>query len=127
GRERKCKLGREVLSEELGLQSFLKIERDAPALVVLGSSFHQPGTTNENSLDCRACTDGSAKRRSVALSLVLSLFPSVCFSLSLFLSLFPFPSLSVSLCLCFSLCFPLHLSLFLSVSSSLSLSLSISL
>src|SRR4029434_6822662 len=23
------------------------------------------GTTNENSLDCRACTDGSAKRRSL--------------------------------------------------------------
>src|SRR4029434_3258857 len=44
---------------------FLKVERDAPALVVLGSSFHQRGTTNENSLDCRACTDGSAKRRSL--------------------------------------------------------------
>src|SRR4029434_8674111 len=41
------------------------VERDAPALVVLGSSFHQRGTTNENSLDCRACTDGSAKRRSL--------------------------------------------------------------
>src|SRR4029434_5012210 len=46
-------------------KSFLKVERDAPALVVLGSSFHQRGTTNENSLDCRACTDGSAKRRSL--------------------------------------------------------------
>src|SRR4029434_3533818 len=42
-----------------------KIERDAPALVVLGSSFHQRGTTNENSLNCRACTDGSAKRHSL--------------------------------------------------------------
>ena len=42
-----------------------KVERDAPALVVLGSSFHQRGTTNENSLDCRTCTDGSAKRGSL--------------------------------------------------------------
>ena len=55
-----------MLSEELGLQELLqKVERDAPALVVLGSSLHQRGTTNENSLDCRACTDGSAKRRSL--------------------------------------------------------------
>ena len=46
-------------------KSFLKVERDAPALVVLGSSFHQRGTTNENSLDCRTCTDSSAKRRSL--------------------------------------------------------------
>src|SRR4029434_9265732 len=46
-------------------KSFLKVERDAPALVVLGSSFHQRGTTNENSLDCRACMDGSAERRSL--------------------------------------------------------------
>src|SRR4029434_6576994 len=46
------------------LKSFLKVERDAPALV-LGSWFHQRGTTNENSLDCRACTDGSAKRCSL--------------------------------------------------------------
>src|SRR4029434_6612971 len=46
-------------------KSFLKVERDASALGVLGSSFHQRGTTNENSLDCRACTDGSAKRRSL--------------------------------------------------------------
>src|SRR4029434_7172801 len=30
-------------------KSFLKVERDAPALVVLSSSFHQRGTTNENS------------------------------------------------------------------------------
>ena len=55
-----------MLYEELGLQKLLKkVERDAPALVVLGSSFHQRGTTNENSLDCRTCTDGSAKRRSL--------------------------------------------------------------
>src|SRR4029434_1983031 len=40
-------------------------ERDAPVLVVPGSSFHQHGTTNENSLDCCAFTDGSAKRRSL--------------------------------------------------------------
>src|SRR4029434_3448131 len=46
-------------------KSFLKIERGAPALVALGSACHQRGTTNENSLDCRACTDGSAKRRSL--------------------------------------------------------------
>src|SRR4029434_4255207 len=46
-------------------KSFLKVERDAPALVVQGSSFHQRGTTNENSLDCRTCTDGSAKRCSL--------------------------------------------------------------
>src|SRR4029434_4724830 len=44
-------------------KSFLTVERDAPALVLLGSSFHQRGTTNENSLDCRTCTDGRAKRR----------------------------------------------------------------
>ena len=42
-------------------KSFLKVERDAPALVVLGSLFHQRGTTNENSLDCRTCTVGIAK------------------------------------------------------------------
>ena len=36
-----------MLSEELGLQKLLKkVERDAPALVVLGSSFHQRGTIN---------------------------------------------------------------------------------
>ena len=46
-------------------KSFLKVERDAPALVVLGSLFHQRGTTNKNSLDCRTCTGGSAKRRSL--------------------------------------------------------------
>ena len=58
--------GGEVLSEESWVfKSFLKVERDAPALVVLGSSFHQRGTTNENSLDCPAGTDGSAKRRSL--------------------------------------------------------------
>src|SRR4029434_919189 len=63
GRERECKLGKEVLSGSS--KAFLKVERDAPALVVLGSSFHQRGTTNENSLDCGTCTDGSAKRRSL--------------------------------------------------------------
>ena len=52
GREKKCKLGKEMFSEELDL-------------VVLGSSFHQLGTTNENSLDCHTCTDGSAKQRSL--------------------------------------------------------------
>src|SRR4029434_3921163 len=36
-------------------KSFLKVERDAPALVVIGSSFNQRGTTNENCLDCRTC------------------------------------------------------------------------
>ena len=46
-------------------KSFLKVERDAPALVLLGSLFNQRGTTNENSLDCHTCTDGSAKRRSL--------------------------------------------------------------
>ena len=45
--------------------SFLKVKRDAPALGVLGSSFQQLGTMNENSLDCRSCTDGSAKPRSL--------------------------------------------------------------
>src|SRR4029434_777711 len=64
GRERKCKLGREVLSEELGLQKLLKGREGRPALVVLGSLFHQRKTTNENSLDSRTCTDGSAKRHS---------------------------------------------------------------
>src|SRR4029434_4069449 len=58
-------LGRQVLSEELGLQKLLEGREGRPALVVLGSSFHQRGTTNENSLDCRACTDGSDKRRSL--------------------------------------------------------------
>src|SRR4029434_3270198 len=46
-------------------KSFLKVERDAPALVVLDSSFHQRGITNEKSLVCRTCTDGSAKQRSL--------------------------------------------------------------
>src|SRR4029434_9046156 len=41
-------------------KSFLKVERDAPALVVIGSSFHQRGTTNENSLILRMLY--SAKR-----------------------------------------------------------------
>ena len=54
-----------MLSEELGLQKLLKGREGRPAVVVLGSSFHQRGTTNENSLNCRACTDGSAKRRSL--------------------------------------------------------------
>ena len=55
-----------MLSEELGLQELLqKVERDAPALVVPGSSFHQRGTTNENSLDYCTCSNGSAKRRSL--------------------------------------------------------------
>ena len=54
-----------MLSEELGLQSCLKVERDAPVLEVLGSLFHQRGTANENSLDCRTCRVGSAKRRSL--------------------------------------------------------------
>src|SRR4029434_430490 len=68
GRRRKCKLGKEGGRErERGrvFKSFLNVERDTPALVVLVSSFHQRGTTNENRLDCRACTDGSAKRRSL--------------------------------------------------------------
>src|SRR4029434_3527645 len=63
GRERECKLGKEVLSGSS--KAFLKVERDAPALLVLDSSFHQGRTTNDNSLDCRTCTDGSAKRRSL--------------------------------------------------------------
>src|SRR4029434_3560338 len=54
-------------------KSFLKVERDAPALVVLGSSFHQRGTTNENSLDCRTCTGGSAKRHSLEERSILGL------------------------------------------------------
>ena len=45
--------------------SFLKVKRDAPALGVLGSSFQQLGTMNENSVDCCTWTDGSAKRRSL--------------------------------------------------------------
>src|SRR4029434_5786672 len=52
-------------------KSFLKGERDAPALVVLGSSFHQRGTTTENSLDCRACLNldcgGNLKHSSAKL------------------------------------------------------------
>src|SRR4029434_11073768 len=49
-----------------------------PALVVLGSSFHQRGTTNENSLDCRTCTDGTAKRRSLLCVDVLVACKCVC-------------------------------------------------
>src|SRR4029434_5811075 len=42
----KCQLGREVLSEELGLQKLLKGREGRPILLlVLGSSFHQRGTT----------------------------------------------------------------------------------
>src|SRR4029434_2839155 len=37
-------------------KSFLKVERDAPALAVLGSSFHQRGTTNTNLNLMRAAT-----------------------------------------------------------------------
>ena len=44
-----------MLSEELGLQELLEGREGR----------HQRGTTNEKSLDCRACTDGSAKRRSL--------------------------------------------------------------
>ena len=44
-----------MLSEELGLQKLLEGREGR----------HQRGTTNENSLDCRTCTDGSAKRRSL--------------------------------------------------------------
>ena len=53
------------LADAWVFKSFLKVKRDAPALAVLGSSFHQRGTTNEISLDCRTCTDGSAKRYSL--------------------------------------------------------------
>src|SRR4029434_3781037 len=68
----KCKLSTSRSASEEGkcflkswvFKSFLKVDRDAPALVVLGSSFHQRGTTTDNSLDCRTCTDGSAKRLS---------------------------------------------------------------
>ena len=54
-----------MLSEELGLQKLLEGREGRPCSGSVGSSFHQRGTTNENSLDCRACTDGSAKRRSL--------------------------------------------------------------
>ena len=50
-----------MLSEELGLQELLKGREGRPC----SGSARQRGTTNENSLDCRACTDGSAKRRSL--------------------------------------------------------------
>src|SRR4029434_9053101 len=53
----KCKLSASQVPVRRGgallkswvFKSFLKVERDTPALVVLGSSFHQRGTTNENS------------------------------------------------------------------------------
>ena len=61
----KCQFRKGSALKSWVFKSFLKVERDAPALVVLGSSFHQRGTTNENSLDCRTCTDGRAKRRSL--------------------------------------------------------------
>ena len=52
-----------MLSEELGLQKLLEGREGGPC----SGSTRQfvPPTTNENSLDCRACTDGSAKRRSL--------------------------------------------------------------
>src|SRR4029434_10912613 len=73
GRERKCKLGKEVLSEELGtemlseelrLQKLLKGREGRPC----SGSARQlvPPTWNYlKILDCRTCTDGSAKRRSL--------------------------------------------------------------
>ena len=55
-----------MLSEELGLQELLEGREGRPCSgSAIGSSFHQRGTTNENSLDCRTCTDGSTKRRAL--------------------------------------------------------------
>ena len=50
-----------MLSEELGFQEFLKIDRDTPVLVVLGRSFHRRGTTHEKSLDCLKRGGGTAR------------------------------------------------------------------
>ena len=52
-----------MLSEELGLQKLLEGREGRPC----SGSARQfvRGTTNKNSLDCRACTDGSAKRHSL--------------------------------------------------------------
>ena len=49
-----------MLSEELGLQKLLTGREGRPC----SGSARQLGTTNENSLDCRTYTDGSAKRQS---------------------------------------------------------------
>ena len=54
-----------MLSEELGLQKLFKGREGRPCSGSARKLIHQRGTTNEKSLDCRTCTDGSAKRRSL--------------------------------------------------------------
>ena len=54
-----------MLSEELGLQELLKGREGCPCSGSARQLVPPSGTTNENSLDCRTCTDGSAKRRSL--------------------------------------------------------------
>ena len=65
GRERKCKLGREVLTEELGFQELLKGREGRPCSGSARQLVPPTGTMNDNSLDCCTCTDGSAKRLSL--------------------------------------------------------------
>ena len=54
-----------MLSEELGLQKLLEGREGRPCSGSTRQFVPSVRTTNENSLDCRACTDGSAKRRSL--------------------------------------------------------------
>ena len=49
-----------VLSEELGLQKLLEGREGRPCSGSARQLVPPSGTTNENSLDCRTCTDGSA-------------------------------------------------------------------
>ncbi|KAG5270204.1 hypothetical protein AALO_G00189950 [Alosa alosa] len=57
-----------MFSKELGLQEFLKVEKDVPALVGTGSVLHQRGTTDEKSLDWLGVRCGRARRRSIQRS-----------------------------------------------------------
>src|SRR4029434_5861021 len=52
-------------TEELGFQELLKGREGCPCSSSARQLVPPTGTMNENSLDCRACRVGSAKRRSL--------------------------------------------------------------
>ncbi len=56
------------MTEEMSFECRLKIDRDPVFRMGVGSSFHQPGTVNENVLesDFVPLCDGTMRRRSLA-------------------------------------------------------------
>ncbi len=56
------------MTEEMSFECRLKIDRDPAFRMGVGSSFHQPGTVNENVLesDFVPLCDGTTRHRSLA-------------------------------------------------------------